>query len=153
MFTIIAIIVYLFQMRRRRLSGKRVRGILMDLLRGCGDCYNPHASNSSKDCSHKKEVSHLTSCSPQIRISPCASPEPSCSNPGPSNGRYAFTWFPRIFFPIYMQCLRSDAMCTAKCIDVFGMLIRYEQISLCINTGELCLLTYAYLVGKRYVLP
>jgi len=53
----------------------------MDLIRGCGN---------SKSCIHKKE-SYLRSCSPQIKISsPCPSPEPSCSNPGQSAGRYAF---------------------------------------------------------------
>lgn len=87
-----------FQTRRRRLNGKRVRGILMDLIRGCGDCYNPDVSTSSKSCMHKKE-SCLRSSSPQIKISPCASPEPSCSNSG-QPGRCAFKHFLKIF-----QCL------------------------------------------------
>jgi len=61
----------------------------MDLLRGCGDCYNPNVSNNSKSCIHKKE-SYLRS-SPQIKISsPCPSPEPSCSNPRQPAGRCVF---------------------------------------------------------------
>lgn len=90
---IIFFVLFFFQTRRRRLTGKRVRGILMDLIRGvgCGDCYNPNVSSNSKSCIHKKE-SHLRSCSPQIKISPCASPEPSCSNLG-QPGRYAFKYF------------------------------------------------------------
>ncbi|XP_012230460.1 enolase-phosphatase E1-like isoform X2 [Linepithema humile] len=60
--------------KRRRLIGKRVRGVLMDFIRGCGDCYNSNASTSNKGCTHKKE-SNLMNCSPQIKITPCASPE------------------------------------------------------------------------------
>jgi hypothetical protein len=62
----------------------------MDLIRGCGDCYNPNVSTNNKSCMHKKE-SYLRS-SPQIKISPCASPEPSCSNPG-QPGRWAIKYF------------------------------------------------------------
>lgn len=89
------------QTRRRRLNGKRVRNILMDFLRGCGDCYNSNAPSTSKNCSHKKEVPYSTSCSPQIKISPCTSAEPSSSNPGPSSGRYAFKCFLSILFDLY----------------------------------------------------
>ncbi|XP_029658866.1 MATH and LRR domain-containing protein PFE0570w-like [Formica exsecta] len=81
--------------RRRRLTGKKVRGILMDLLRGCGDCYNSNPSNSNKSCIHKKE-SCLTSGPSQIKISPCTSPEPSCSNPGQPVGRCCHAYAQRI---------------------------------------------------------
>lgn len=68
----------------------------MDLVRGCGDCYNsnPNVSNNNKSCTHKKE-SYLRS-SPQIKISPCASPEPLCSNAG-QPGRCAFKYFLKLF--------------------------------------------------------
>ncbi|XP_024877648.1 uncharacterized protein DDB_G0283697-like isoform X1 [Temnothorax curvispinosus] len=81
--------------KRRRLTGRRVRGILMDLIRGCGDCYNPNVSSNNKSCMHKKE-SYLRSCSPQIKISPCASPEPSCSNSGQPAGRCCHIYAQRI---------------------------------------------------------
>lgn len=71
----------------------------MDLIRGCGDCYNPNVSNNSKSCMHQKE-SYLRS-SPQIKISPCASPEPLCSNPGQPVGRCAFKYFLKIVFNLY----------------------------------------------------
>lgn len=78
----------------------------MDLLRGCGDCYNSNPSNSNKSCIHKKE-SCLTSGPSQIKISPCTSPEPSCSNPGQPVGRCVFVhkYFPTIS-AIYMQFSR-----------------------------------------------
>lgn len=68
----------------------------MDLIRGCGDCYNSNVSSNSKSCTHKKEP-YLRSCSPQIKISPCASPEPSCSNPGQPAGRCAIEYFLKFF--------------------------------------------------------
>ncbi|XP_014484959.1 PREDICTED: kinesin-related protein 4-like [Dinoponera quadriceps] len=98
--------------RRRRLSGKKVRNILMDFLRGCGDCYNPNAPSTSKGCSHKKEVPYSTSCSPQIKISPCAPVEPSCSNSGQSAGRCCHAYAQRIEsqleeFRVEMEKVRS----------------------------------------------
>ncbi|EZA46699.1 hypothetical protein DMN91_012314 [Ooceraea biroi] len=97
--------------RRRRLSGRRVRGILMDFLRGCGDCYSPNASSNSKGCVHKKN-SCLTTCGPQIKITPCASPEPTCSNPGQSVGRCCHAYAQRIEsqleeFRVEMERVRS----------------------------------------------
>ncbi|XP_012532399.1 kinesin-related protein 4 [Monomorium pharaonis] len=108
--------------RRRRLTGKRVRGMLMDLIRGCGDCYNPNVSSNSKSCMHKKEP-YLRSCSPQIKITPCASPEPSCSNPG-QPGRCCHAYVQRIEsqleeFRMEMERMRSrsDAI-----LDMLNML-------------------------------
>lgn len=79
-----------------------MRGILKDLLRGCGDCYNSNSTNS-KNCIHTKE-SCLTNGPSQIKISPCASPEPSCSNPRQPVGRcvFVYKYFPTIS-TIYMQ--------------------------------------------------
>ncbi|XP_050447243.1 MATH and LRR domain-containing protein PFE0570w-like [Cataglyphis hispanica] len=96
--------------RRRRLSGKRVRGILKDLLRGCGDCYNSNSSNN-KSCIHRKE-SCLTNGSSQNKISPCASPEPSCSNLGQPVGRCCHAYAQRIEsqleeFRVEMERVRS----------------------------------------------
>ncbi|XP_015586253.1 AT-rich interactive domain-containing protein 4B isoform X2 [Cephus cinctus] len=56
--------------RRRRLSGKRVRGILMDFFKGCGDCRSPSTSNNNKTNCHQRE-----SYNPQIRITPCTPPQ------------------------------------------------------------------------------
>lgn len=97
--------------RRRRLTGKRVRGILMDLLRGCGDCNNSNSSNTNKNCMHKKET-YLTNCPPQIKITPCTSPEPSCSNPGQPVGRCCHAYAQRIEsqleeFRVEMERVRS----------------------------------------------
>ncbi|XP_011703878.1 PREDICTED: kinesin-related protein 4-like [Wasmannia auropunctata] len=94
--------------RRRRSTGKRVRGILMDLIRGCGDCYNHNVSRSSKSCMHKK----LKNCSPQIKISPCTSAEPSYSNPGQPVGRCCHAYAQRIEsqleeFRMEMERMRS----------------------------------------------
>ncbi|KYM78819.1 hypothetical protein ALC53_10739 [Atta colombica] len=98
--------------RRRRIIGKRVRGILMDLVRGCGDCYNANSniSGNNKSCTHEKE-SYLRSCSPQIKISPCASPEPLCSNAG-QPGRCCHAYAQRIEsqleeFRMEMERMRS----------------------------------------------
>ncbi|EGI65767.1 hypothetical protein G5I_05673 [Acromyrmex echinatior] len=98
--------------RRRKIIGKRVRGILMDLVRGCGDCYNsnPNVSGNNKSCTHEKE-SYLRSCSPQIKISPCASPEPLCSNVG-QPGRCCHAYAQRIEsqleeFRMEMERMRS----------------------------------------------
>ncbi|XP_025074857.1 kinesin-related protein 4-like [Pogonomyrmex barbatus] len=107
--------------RRRRSTGKRVRGILMDFLRGCGDCYNSNVSNNSTSCIHKKEP--YSNCS-QTKISPCASPEPSCSNPGQPAGRCCHAYAQRIEsqleeFRMEMERVRSrsDAI-----LDMLNML-------------------------------
>lgn len=97
--------------RRRRLSGKRVRGLLMDLIRGCGDCYNSNPSNSNKNFMHKKEC-YLTNCPQQIKISSCTSPEPSCSNSGQPVGRCCHAYAQRIEsqleeFRVEMERVRS----------------------------------------------
>ncbi|KAL0101447.1 hypothetical protein PUN28_018942 [Cardiocondyla obscurior] len=97
--------------RRRRLTGKRVRGILMDLIRGCGDCYNPNVSdNTSKSCMHKKD-SYLR-CPPEVKISPCASPEPTYSRTGQPAGRCCHAYAQRIEsqleeFRMEMEKMRS----------------------------------------------
>lgn len=68
------------QTRQRRLSGKKVRGILMDLLRGCGDCRSSNGTNLSKNEQQTKEAPYTVNGPPQIKItSPSVAPTPSGS--------------------------------------------------------------------------
>ncbi|XP_012287455.1 uncharacterized protein LOC105703546 [Orussus abietinus] len=62
------------EVRRRRLSGKRVRGILLDFLKGCGDCRPPASSSSiyKSNVNQEKEQSPANRI-PQIRVTPCSS--------------------------------------------------------------------------------
>ncbi|KAK9300736.1 hypothetical protein QLX08_006687 [Tetragonisca angustula] len=64
--------------RQRRLSGKRVRGILMDLLKGCGDCRNNSSTGLSKTV-YQKETPYMINGGPsRIKVS-SPTPEPTCS--------------------------------------------------------------------------
>ncbi|XP_043521416.1 MATH and LRR domain-containing protein PFE0570w-like isoform X2 [Frieseomelitta varia] len=63
--------------RQRRLSGKRVRGILMDLLKGCGDCRNNSSAGLSKT-EYQKETPYMINGPPRIKVS-SLTPEPTCS--------------------------------------------------------------------------
>lgn len=74
------------QARQRRLSGgKRVRGILMDFLKGCGDCRN-NSSLSKNNC-QRKETPYMVNDPSQIKISPSSIPEPTCSSSTQCNDR------------------------------------------------------------------
>lgn len=99
------------EIRQRRLSGKRVRGILMDLLRGCGDCRNSSGSVSKSDL-HQKGRSYTANCPPQIKISPCPTPEPACSSSTQCNDRCCHAYARRIEsqleqFQMEMERVRS----------------------------------------------
>ncbi|XP_076243211.1 uncharacterized protein LOC143184672 isoform X2 [Calliopsis andreniformis] len=105
--------------RQRRLSGKKVRGILMDLLRGCGDCRS-NTSGVSKSDIHLKE----TPRPPQIKISRCPSPEPTSSNSTQCNNKCCHAYARRIEsqleeFRMEMERVRSrsDAI-----LDMLNML-------------------------------
>ncbi|XP_034172340.2 uncharacterized protein LOC117600701 isoform X1 [Osmia lignaria lignaria] len=66
--------------RQRRLSGKKVRGILMDLLRGCGDCRSSSSTNLIKNEQQTKEAPYTVNGPPQIKItSPSMGPTSSGS--------------------------------------------------------------------------
>lgn len=79
-------ILYVTQIRQRRSSGKKVRGILMDLLKSCGD-YRNGSTSTTKRYSNGKEPSTSVNCSPQNNVSSYNSQDPGCSNPQQSNGR------------------------------------------------------------------
>nr|KAF7409222.1 hypothetical protein H0235_014074 [Vespula pensylvanica] len=83
------------EIRQRRSSGKKVRGILMDLLKSCGD-YRNGSTSSSKKCSNGKEASHSVNYSPQINVTSCNSPDAGCSNLQQSNGRCCHAYTRRI---------------------------------------------------------
>lgn len=68
------------QTRQRRLSGKRVRGILMDLLRGCGDCRSNSDTGLNKSGIQVKETPYTVNEPRQIKISPASTPEPMQCN-------------------------------------------------------------------------
>ncbi|XP_043463126.1 probable serine/threonine-protein kinase kinX [Leptopilina heterotoma] len=59
--------------QKRRLSGKKVRTLLMDLLKGCGDCRTPNPANISKPNIAGRD------CKPEIIVTPC-SPRASYSS-------------------------------------------------------------------------
>nr|XP_033340202.1 uncharacterized protein PF11_0213-like isoform X3 [Megalopta genalis] len=110
--------------RQRRLSGKRVRGILMDLLKGCGDCRSANANTVSKSGMQPKESSYMAKFSPQIKISPCSIAEPSCSSSSQCNDRCCHAYVRRIEsqleqFRMEMERVRSrsDAI-----LDMLNML-------------------------------
>ncbi|XP_043248486.1 kinesin-related protein 4-like [Colletes gigas] len=110
--------------RQRRLSGKRVRGILMDLLRGCGDCRSTGTNGASKSNLQHNGPSCVTNVPPQIKISRCPTPEPSCSNTTQCNERCCHAYARRIEsqleeFRMEMERVRSrsDAI-----LDMLNML-------------------------------
>ncbi|XP_033340199.2 uncharacterized protein LOC117228520 isoform X1 [Megalopta genalis] len=110
--------------RQRRLSGKRVRGILMDLLKGCGDCRSANANTVSKSGMQPKESSYMANFSPQIKISPCSIAGPSCSSSSQCNDRCCHAYVRRIEsqleqFRMEMERVRSrsDAI-----LDMLNML-------------------------------
>ncbi|XP_043502455.1 kinesin-related protein 4-like [Polistes fuscatus] len=105
------------EVRQRRSSGKKVRGILMDLLKSCGDYRNGNASSSKRYSSNEKDASHLINCSPQINVTSSCSPEASCSNAQQSSRRCCHAYTRRIEsqleeFRMEMERvrLRSDAI-------------------------------------------
>ncbi|XP_017880447.1 uncharacterized protein LOC108625175 [Ceratina calcarata] len=58
------------KMRQRRLSGKKVRGILVDLFKGCGSCHENNATNlNSRNMHYQKGSCRTVNDIPQIRIS------------------------------------------------------------------------------------
>lgn len=83
------------EMRQRRSSGKKVRGILMDLLKSCGD-YRNSSTSSSKKCTSGKDASHSLNCSPQINVTSCNSSDVGCSNLQQSTGRCCHAYARRI---------------------------------------------------------
>ncbi|XP_046833714.1 uncharacterized protein DDB_G0283697-like isoform X1 [Vespa crabro] len=83
------------EIRQRRSSGKKVRGILMDLLKSCGDHRNGSTS-SSKRCSNGKEASNSVNSSPLNNVTSCNSPNAACSNLQQSNGRCCHAYTRRI---------------------------------------------------------
>ncbi|XP_031846784.1 uncharacterized protein LOC116433145 isoform X2 [Nomia melanderi] len=106
--------------RQRRLSGKRVRGILMDLLKGCGDCRSG-ATNVNRSGLQQKQT-YMTNG--QINISPSRTPEPTCSSSTKCNDRCCHAYARRIEsqleeFRIEMERVRSrsDAI-----LDMLNML-------------------------------
>nr|XP_012138158.1 PREDICTED: probable serine/threonine-protein kinase kinX isoform X1 [Megachile rotundata] len=108
--------------RQRRLSGKKVRGILMDLLRGCGDCRSNSAANLSKNEQHSKQA-HTSHVPPQIKIS-SPSHEPTSSGSTQCNERCCHAYAQRIEsqleeFRMEMERVRSrsDAI-----LDMLNML-------------------------------
>ncbi|XP_078041701.1 uncharacterized protein LOC144472462 isoform X2 [Augochlora pura] len=110
--------------RQRRLSGKRVRGILMDLLKVCGDCRSTNASTVGRSSLQPKESSCATNFSPQIKTSPCSAAEPSCSNLSQCSERCCHAYVRRIEsqleqFRMEMERVRSrsDAI-----LDMLNML-------------------------------
>ncbi|XP_012350178.1 MATH and LRR domain-containing protein PFE0570w isoform X3 [Apis florea] len=110
--------------RQRRLSGgKRVRGILMDFLKGCGDCRN-NSSLSKNNCQQKETPYTVNNGPPQIKISPSSIPEPTCSTSIQCNDRCCHAYARRIEsqleeFRIEMERIRSrsDAI-----LDMLGIL-------------------------------
>ncbi|XP_076649099.1 uncharacterized protein LOC143356924 isoform X2 [Halictus rubicundus] len=82
--------------RQRRLSGKRVRGILMDLLKGCGDCRNTNGNTVNKGGLQLKESVYMKNGPPQIKISSCPTPEPSHSSSTQCNERCCHAYARRI---------------------------------------------------------
>ncbi|XP_015430039.1 PREDICTED: stress response protein NST1-like isoform X1 [Dufourea novaeangliae] len=110
--------------RQRRLSGKRVRGILMDLLRGCGDCRSPNDNSVNKSSLKQKDSSHITNGSPCSKVSQCPTPEPTCSSSTQCNDRCCHAYARRIEsqleeFRMEMERVRSrsDAI-----LDMLNML-------------------------------
>ncbi|XP_033183728.1 uncharacterized protein LOC117153628 isoform X2 [Bombus vancouverensis nearcticus] len=108
--------------RQRRLSGKRVRGILMDLLKGCGDCRNNSTVSLSKS-GFRKGTPSMANDPPQIKIS---SPTlgPTCSTSTQCNDRCCHAYARRIEsqleeFRLEMERVRSrsDAI-----LDMLNML-------------------------------
>lgn len=81
---------------RQRRSGRRVRGILMDLLRGCGDCRTTNTSVNSKTTPRGKEAPYSPNGAPQIKVTPCATSEPSCSHPPQTGNRCCHAYASRI---------------------------------------------------------
>ncbi|XP_046735372.1 uncharacterized protein LOC124404922 isoform X2 [Diprion similis] len=59
------------EVRRRRSSGKRVRGILMDFLRGCGDCHATNSSDNKISPSTVPEIRVRSSTPPPSLLSQC----------------------------------------------------------------------------------
>ncbi|XP_015191164.1 PREDICTED: kinesin-related protein 4-like isoform X2 [Polistes dominula] len=105
------------EVRQRRSSGKKVRGILMDLLKSCGDYRNGTPSSSKRCSSNEKDTSHLINCSPQINVTSSCSPEAGYSNAQQSNRRCCHAYTRRIEsqleeFRMEMERvrLRSDAI-------------------------------------------
>ncbi|XP_033221440.1 probable serine/threonine-protein kinase kinX isoform X2 [Belonocnema kinseyi] len=106
------------EVRKRRLSGKKVRGLLMDLLKGCGDCRTPNPANMSKSGLRGGEASYTpTACPPEIIVTAC-SPRASCSDQTHSVEKCCDTCSRRIemtteietqleFFRVEMERLRS----------------------------------------------
>ncbi|OAD52683.1 hypothetical protein WN48_00386 [Eufriesea mexicana] len=110
--------------RQRRISGKRVRGILMDLLRGCGDCRNNSTTSLSKPVFQQKGSPYMVNGPPQIKISPSTIPEPTCSTSTQCNDRCCHAYAHRIEsqleeFRMEMERVRSrsDAI-----LDMLNML-------------------------------
>ncbi|XP_054010190.1 kinesin-related protein 4-like isoform X1 [Hylaeus anthracinus] len=109
--------------RQRRLSGRKVRGILMDLLRGCGDCRSTSDNGANKSSfQHKGSSSYIPNV-PQIKISPCTL-EPACSSSKQCNDKCCHAYARRIEsqleeFRMEMERVRSrsDAI-----LDMLNML-------------------------------
>ncbi|XP_046465318.1 uncharacterized protein [Neodiprion pinetum] len=59
------------EVRRRRSSGKRVRGILMDFLRGCGDCHAKNISDNKVSPTTVPEIRVRSSTPPPSLLSQC----------------------------------------------------------------------------------
>ncbi|XP_043285847.1 probable serine/threonine-protein kinase kinX isoform X2 [Venturia canescens] len=60
------------EIKRRRLSGKKVRGILTDLLRGCSGCRDPNSTSNLPNASVQNAI-------PKVYVTPCEPVVPSCS--------------------------------------------------------------------------
>ncbi|CAK9797491.1 hypothetical protein ANTQUA_LOCUS1189 [Anthophora quadrimaculata] len=107
--------------RQRRLSGKRVRGILMDLLRGCGDCRSNNTSSLNKSGVQQKETSFTANGPPQIKIS--STSEPTCSSSTQCNSRCCHAYARRIEtqleeFRMEMERVRSRSDAILKMLNM-----------------------------------
>lgn len=83
------------EIRQRRLRGKKVRGILMDLFRGCGDCRKTSINDTGKGVAQQKDSTCLPNNIPYVKISPCTT-EASCSTNAQPAGRCCRSYARRI---------------------------------------------------------
>ncbi|KAI4498751.1 hypothetical protein M0802_006218 [Mischocyttarus mexicanus] len=109
------------EIRQRRSNGKKVRGILMDLLKSCGDYRNGKPSTPKRYSSNEKETSHLINCSPQINVTSSYSPEASCSNAQQPNRRCCHAYTRRI--ESQLEVLRMEMERVRERSDVILKLI------------------------------
>ncbi|XP_076765000.1 uncharacterized protein LOC143432033 [Xylocopa sonorina] len=115
--------------RQRRLSGKRVRGILMDLLKGCSDCRTTSTTGLNKSGVQQKGTLCMANDPPQIKISHSPMSEPTCSTSAQCNDRCCHACARRIEsqleeFRIEMERVRSrsDAI-----LDMLNMLYSVDM--------------------------